>query len=74
MQPNKEPSASEKITALNSQLLQAYIQKDNAHAQLDTAEKQIQAIRNLLAGIPVGQALQTDILRESEPTKTPVPA
>lgn len=60
--------ASRQITQLNDQLLKAYVQKDNAQAQADEATKQIQAIRNLMAGVQVGQQLAEEAAAETPPT------
>ena len=63
-----QSTVSRQITQLNDQLLKAYIQKDNAQAQVDEANRQIQAIRNLMAGVPVGQQLAEEAAAEKLPT------
>lgn len=46
-------SAREQIEALKQQLLEAFIAREQA-------EEKIKAIRNVMAGIPLGQALASE--------------
>lgn len=49
-------SGEQQLQALRQQLLEAYVQREQA-------EERIKAIRNVIAGIPIGQA----IARETPP-------
>lgn len=51
-------SGEQQLQALRQQLLEAYVQREQA-------EERIKAIRNVIAGIPIGQA----IARETPPTE-----
>jgi hypothetical protein len=62
--------ASKQVEQLSQQLLQAYIKKHDAETQRAQAEEQITAIRNLMAGVPIGQKLQTEMTAQAA---TPLP-
>jgi len=60
MQNQKTP-ASQQVNQLNSALTQALVRKVDAEAAAQAADKEIVAIRNVLAGVGVGQELQKEI-------------
>ena len=49
------PSAESQINSLNGQLLSAYIERDNLGHQQKMLDGKIEAIRNLLAGVSLGE-------------------
>lgn len=53
--------ASQQIEQLSKQLTNAFLRQADARGALETAEKEIMAIRNVLAGVGVGQNLQKEI-------------
>lgn len=52
---------SQQIQQLQQQLSLAYIQRDEAQVKVDETTKTITSIRNVLAGIGLGQQLQNEI-------------
>lgn len=56
-----QQSARSQVEQARDQLVQALIQRDDAQRALDQANERIRAIRNLLAGITLGQQLQKEI-------------
>ena len=63
-QQQKQPSAAEQIQALNQALTSAFIKKHEAEGTVADSDKTITAIRNLLAGVQMGQKLQDEVLAE----------
>lgn len=63
MQQQSVP-VSQQIQQLNQQLTQAFVQKEEAHLRLAEAEKNIVALRNVLAGVGLGQKLAAEIAVE----------
>lgn len=60
---------SNQVEQLTKQLTAAFIRKEEAQAQLAEAEKTIVALRNVLAGIGLGQQLQKEIDAPKEPVE-----
>lgn len=54
-------SVSAQIQQLTAALAVAYQRKEDGQAAVDAASKEIVAIRNVLAGIGLGQQLQKEI-------------
>lgn len=52
---------SQQIQQLTQQLNQAFIQKEEAQAKIVESDKAIVAIRNVLAGVGLGQQLASEI-------------
>lgn len=52
--------AADQVEQLKSQLLEAYVQKENGEAAVKAASEKITAIRNVLAGIPLGEAVAAE--------------
>jgi hypothetical protein len=44
---------------IQNALLSAYMERDNAQSSLDSANAQISALRNMLAGLQVGEQKDT---------------
>lgn len=63
MQQQSVP-VSQQIHQLNQQLTQAFVQKDEAQHRLAEAEKNIAALRNVLAGVGLGRQLAAEIAVE----------
>lgn len=62
-----EPTATQKITAINEQLLSALCQKADAEVTVAKCDEQIKALRNVLAGISVGQQLAVEATPPAPP-------
>lgn len=58
---NEQVSAAQQLDMLQRQLTQAFVEREDAKAKTEAAEKQITAIRNLMAGVGLGQRLQQEI-------------
>lgn len=58
--------ASNQVQQLSTALTQALIRKEEAQASLDEANKSIVAIRNVLAGVQLGQELQKEVAAEAQ--------
>lgn len=58
---------SQQIEQLRAQLVEAFVERDDAEKRLKAAEERINAIRNVMAGIGLGQALQQEIDAASAP-------
>ena len=61
----KQMTAAQQIEQVRQQLQAAMIRKVDAQAAIETADKEIAALRNVLAGVSVGIQLQ----RESDAAK-----
>jgi hypothetical protein len=64
MIPQRQPTATEQVTAVRDQLLQAYTRKHDLEGQLKQTEDQINALRNFMSAIPVGQKLEQEVQAE----------
>jgi hypothetical protein len=65
----KIPAAAQ-LAQLEKSLLQAFVDKHDAEAKVKAADEKILGIRNLLAGVPVGQQIQKEIAAAT-PSPTP---
>lgn len=63
-------SATAQLAQLEKALLQAFVDKHDAEAKVKTADEKILGIRNLMAGVPVGQQLQKELAAS---TPAPIP-
>jgi len=61
---NRVP-ASQQVNQFNSALSAAFVRRDDAKSAVESAEKEIVALRNVLAGVGLGQQLQQEINAES---------
>jgi len=59
--------ASKQVDQLKTQLLEAFVQRQAAEDTVKACDDRIRAIRNVLAGIPLGQQLE----RETPPPAAP---
>lgn len=66
-----QASASQQVQQLTQQLTQAFVQKEEAQAKVAEADKAIVAIRNVLAGIGLGQQLAAETAPKAEAPVTP---
>lgn len=62
-------SATAQLAQLEKALLAAFVEKHDAESKLNAADEKILGIRNLMAGVPVGQQLQQEITAAT-PTPT----
>lgn len=53
--------ASKQVDQLREQLAAAFVEREDAQSAVKSAEEKIKAIRNVLAGIVLGQKLQQEI-------------
>lgn len=60
MQQMTQVPASHQLEQLKQQLLQAYVEKDEAEARVKAADEKITAIRNILAGVGIGQQVEAE--------------
>ena len=65
--------ASAQIEQLRSQLTAAFVRKEEAQATIIEADKQIVAIRNVLAGVGLGQQLIIEQQAAAAQAKAPSP-
>jgi hypothetical protein len=54
-------TATAQLAQLEKSLLAAFVEKHDAESKLKQADEKILGIRNLMAGVPVGQQLQQEI-------------
>lgn len=54
-------TATQQIENLKQQLLEAFVARDKARDDEKAADEKIRAIRNVLAGVPVGQQLAAEM-------------
>jgi hypothetical protein len=73
MQQQQQVSATQQVQHVTQQLTQALIAKEDARVKLEDAEKAIVALRNVLAGVQVGQQLEREVIAEkaAQVIKTP---
>jgi hypothetical protein len=63
--------ASQQITQLEKALLKAFVDKAEAEATVKQAELTITAIRNVMAGVPMGQQLAAELAPPAIPEPPP---
>lgn len=63
-------SAAQQIQNLTNSLNVAYTQKADAEASVKDAEQKILAIRNVLAGVQLGQKLAAEMATQEPPPST----
>ena len=66
--------ASKQVEQLTQALAQALVEKADAEAKVKDADLRATAIRNVLAGIQLGQQLQTEIDAEAKQAAEAKPA
>lgn len=62
-----DATAAQKITAINEQLLAALCKKADAEATIAQCDDQIKALRNVLAGVQIGQQLAAESVPPAPP-------
>jgi hypothetical protein len=67
----QQQSPSEQIASLTKQLTDLYVRKDDAARQVADAEKSIDAIRNVLAGVNLGGAAAEEARPSEQPDTIP---
>lgn len=65
--------AADQIAGLKARLLQCYVDREDSLAKVTEAEATIKAIRNVLAGLPIGQQLQAEAPPPAPPPANVVP-
>jgi hypothetical protein len=61
-------TTQETINALQSNLTKALVEREDAQAKIDESNKAILAIRNVLAGVQLGQQLAAEAAPKESPT------
>lgn len=64
-------TATQQIENLKQQLLEAFVARDKARDDEKAADEKIRAIRNVLAGVPVGQQLAAEMAPAADQPPAP---